>query len=105
VSRLPALPAGFAAPVPPTKTHTLPSGVAWIHKIKHDGFSPTLAQQAALDELKDASVKAAGGLKINCPTYQTLIPTGRVEAMEKRLEATLAAVKTCSPRSRNSTIR
>src|SRR5262249_53493560 len=44
---------------------------------------PTLAQQAALDELRDASVKAAEGLKVNCLTYQTLTPTGRVEAMEK----------------------
>jgi len=58
---------------------------------------PTSAQRAALDELKDASVKAAEGLKVNCPTYQTLTPTGRVEAMEKRLDATLAAVKTVQP--------
>ena len=58
---------------------------------------PTLAQQAALDELRDASVKAAEGLKVNCPAYQTLTPTGRVEAMEKRLDATLAAVKTVQP--------
>jgi hypothetical protein len=58
---------------------------------------PTLAQQAALDELRDASVKAAEGLKVNCPTYQTLTPTGRVEAMEKRLDATLSAVKTVQP--------
>jgi predicted ArsR family transcriptional regulator len=27
---------------------------------------PTPAQRAALDELKDASVKAAEGLKVNC---------------------------------------
>jgi len=47
--------------------------------------------------LKDTSVKAGEGLKVNCPTYQTLTPTGRVEAMEKRLEATLAAVKTVQP--------
>jgi hypothetical protein len=60
-------------------------------------IAPTLAQQAALEELKDASIKAAEGLKINCPTYQTLTPTGRVETMEKRLEATLAAVKTVQP--------
>jgi hypothetical protein len=46
--------------------------------------------------LKDASVNAAEGLKTNCPTYQTLTPTSRVEAMEKRLDATLAAVKTAS---------
>jgi LTXXQ motif family protein len=58
---------------------------------------PTPAQRAALDELKDASVKAGEGLKTNCPTYQTLTPTGRVEAMEKRLDATLGAVKTVQP--------
>jgi LTXXQ motif family protein len=58
---------------------------------------PTPAQRGALDELKDASVKAAEGLKVNCPTYQMLTPTGRVEAMEKRLEATLDAVKTVQP--------
>jgi hypothetical protein len=55
------------------------------------------AQQAALDELKNASVKAAEDLKINCPTFQMLTPTGRVEAMEKRLDATLDAVKTVQP--------
>jgi CRISPR/Cas system endoribonuclease Cas6 (RAMP superfamily) len=58
---------------------------------------PTPAQRAALDELRDASVKAAEALKVNCPTYQTLTPTGRVEAMEKRLDATLGAVKTVQP--------
>ena len=58
---------------------------------------PTPAQRAALDELQDASVKAAERLKVDCPSYQTLTPTGRVEAMEERLEATLAAVKTVQP--------
>jgi ATP-dependent DNA ligase len=58
---------------------------------------PTAAQRAALDELQDASVKAAERLKVDCPSYQTLTPTGRVEAMEKRLEASLAAVKTVQP--------
>ena len=58
---------------------------------------PTPAQRAALDELKDAAIKAAEGLKVNCPAYQTLTPTGRVEAMEKRLDATLTAVKTVQP--------
>src|SRR5215831_10494129 len=32
------LPAGFIAPCLPTKAHTLPSGGAWLHEIKHDGF-------------------------------------------------------------------
>jgi hypothetical protein len=58
---------------------------------------PTSAQQASLDVLKDASLKAAEGLKANCPSYQALTPTGRVEAMEKRLDAMLAAVKTVQP--------
>ena len=35
--------------------------------------------------------------KTNCPTYQTLTPTGRVEAMEKRLDVTLGAAKTVQP--------
>jgi LTXXQ motif family protein len=58
---------------------------------------PTPAQRSALDELKDASATAAEGLKANCPTSQSLTPTGRVEAMEKRLQATLAAVRTVQP--------
>jgi hypothetical protein len=58
---------------------------------------PTPAQRPALDELMDASVKAAEQLNTGCPAYQTLTPTGRIEAMEKRLEAALGAVKTMRP--------
>ena len=58
---------------------------------------PTQVQRIALDELKDASTKAAEALKANCPSYQALTPTGRVEAMEKRLQATLGAVHTVQP--------
>ena len=58
---------------------------------------PTQVQRTALDELKDASTKAAEALKANCPSYQALTPTGRVEAMEKRLQATLGAVRTVQP--------
>ena len=47
--------------------------------------------------MKDASVKAGEDLKVSCPAYQMLTPTGRVEAMEKRLDATLGAVKTVQP--------
>src|SRR5215471_7519803 len=32
------LPSGFIAPCLPTKAETLPSGGAWLHEIKHDGF-------------------------------------------------------------------
>jgi len=58
---------------------------------------PTPTQQGTLDELRDASLKASEGLKANCPAYQALTPTGRVEAMEKRLDAMLAAVRTVQP--------
>ncbi len=58
---------------------------------------PTAAQWAALDELKDTSVKAAQRLETECPAYQTLTPTGRVEAMEKRLDTALGTVKTVGP--------
>ena len=58
---------------------------------------PTSPQRPALDELKDASVKAAEGLKANCPSYQALTATGRMEVMEKRLEATHEAVITVQP--------
>src|SRR5262245_65818707 len=32
------LPTGFIPPCLPTKAETLPSGGAWLHEIKHDGF-------------------------------------------------------------------
>jgi LTXXQ motif family protein len=58
---------------------------------------PTPPQRPALDELKDASIKAAQGLKANCPMYEALTPTGRIGAIEKRLEATHGAVTTVQP--------
>ncbi|HKQ87678.1 MAG TPA: hypothetical protein VJS43_13025 [Candidatus Acidoferrales bacterium] len=32
------LPSGFIAPCLPTRARALPSGGAWLHEIKHDGF-------------------------------------------------------------------
>jgi LTXXQ motif family protein len=58
---------------------------------------PTPAQRSALDELKDVSAKAAEGLKSNCPVYAALTPTGRIEAMEKRLQATHGAALAVQP--------
>ena len=46
---------------------------------------PTPAQRSVLDELKDASGKAAEGLKADCPTYQVLTFTGRVEAARRQI--------------------
>jgi LTXXQ motif family protein len=58
---------------------------------------PMPAQRSALDELKNVSANAAEGLKANCPIYAAITPTGRIEAMEKRLEATHSAVTTVQP--------
>jgi hypothetical protein len=58
---------------------------------------PTDAQRAALEELKDASLKAADILKANCPHDQTLTASGRVQAMEQRLQAMLQALNTVQP--------
>jgi hypothetical protein len=58
---------------------------------------PTSAQRSAFDELKNVSAKSAEGLKANCPIYAAATPTGRIEAMEKRLEATHSAVTTVQP--------
>jgi hypothetical protein len=58
---------------------------------------PTPPQRPSFDELKDASVKAAERLKVNCPSDQAVTATGRVAAMEKRLAATHDAVTTVQP--------
>jgi hypothetical protein len=32
------LPAGFVVPAQPVERTTAPSGVGWVHEIKHDGY-------------------------------------------------------------------
>jgi hypothetical protein len=58
---------------------------------------PTDSQRALLEELRTASAQASEGLKGNCPAYQALTPTGRVQAMEQRFSAMLEAVRTVQP--------
>jgi hypothetical protein len=55
------------------------------------------AQDAALKELNDASGRAADILKVSCTVEQTLTPTGRLAAMEQRLDTTLQALDTVQP--------
>jgi hypothetical protein len=52
------------------------------------------AQDAALGELNDAEAKAADLLKTDCTAQQALTPTGRLAAMEQRLEGMLQALDT-----------
>ncbi len=54
--------------------------------------SPNDQQRAALDDLANASVKAAQIIKQACPTAVSFTPTGRLEAMQARLEAMAQAI-------------
>ena len=60
-------------------------------------INPTSAQLAKLDTLKKASAEAVETLRANCPTYTALTPTGRLEAMEKRLTAMVEAARKVQP--------
>jgi hypothetical protein len=57
----------------------------------------TPEQQAALDNLDAATNKAAQMLTANCPTEETLTPSGRLAAMEGRLDAMLQALDVVQP--------
>jgi hypothetical protein len=58
---------------------------------------PTGRQAAALDELARATVRAVQILQAACPTRLPSTPTGRLAAMQSRLEAMLRAVETIAP--------
>jgi hypothetical protein len=61
---------------------------------------PDEAQQAALDELNNATIQAASALKESCapePQDQPITPPARLAAMEARLNALLKAVDTVQP--------
>jgi hypothetical protein len=58
---------------------------------------PTPEQQHALDDLANASVKAAQDIKAACPTTIALTAPDRLVAMQQRIEAMIAAVKTVQP--------
>ena len=60
-------------------------------------IKPTDAQRAKFDEFKAASNKAAEAMRAACPTDVPTTMVGRMEAMEKRLDAMLQAVKTVRP--------
>ena len=60
-------------------------------------IKPTEAQQAALDELANASLKAAQDIKAACPADIALTAPSRLAAMQERIEAMIAAVATVQP--------
>jgi hypothetical protein len=64
-------------------------------------IQPNDAQRAALDNLANASLKAAQDIKAACPTQITLTAPGRLAAMQARIAAMIAAVDTVQPALRN----
>ena len=53
---------------------------------------PTDEQRMALDDLANASVRAAQIIKTACPTSVAFTPTGRLAAMQQRIEAMAQAI-------------
>jgi hypothetical protein len=62
-----------------------------------DAVKPTQAQQDELKNLEDATAKAVSIMQAACPDEIPLTPPGRLEAMEKRLQAMSEAGKTVKP--------
>jgi len=60
-------------------------------------IQPDDAQRAALDELANASVKAAQTIKAACPTQISLTAPGRLQSMQERIEAMITAVGIVQP--------
>jgi hypothetical protein len=69
----------------------------WRAEMIERTVKPTDAQRAAFNELKAASAKAADLIAAACPRDFPETSTARLEAMEKRLDAMLQAVKTVRP--------
>jgi hypothetical protein len=67
-----------------------------IEKIE-DALNPTGAQTAELNKLQNATDKAVSILQAACPDETPMTPPGRLEAMEKRLQAMVDAAKTVKP--------
>ena len=67
-----------------------------IEKIE-DVVKPTDAQEADLNALQDATTKAVSIMQAACPDEPPLTPTGRLEAMQTRLQAMIDAAITVKP--------
>src|SRR5262249_32551086 len=62
-----------------------------------NSVQPTGTQRAVLEKLKSASAQAMDKLKTDCPIGKRLTPPSRLDAMEKRLDAALQAVRIVRP--------
>ena len=59
---------------------------------------PTSDQEVALDDLKTASSQASDIIKSACPSSVPLTPTGRLDAVEQRVNTTIKAVNSAASR-------
>ncbi|OYX80226.1 MAG: hypothetical protein B7Y77_00835 [Bradyrhizobium sp. 35-63-5] len=62
-----------------------------------DALHPNKSQEAELDNLANATVKAVGILQAACPSETPLTPPGRMQAIETRLKAMIEAADTVKP--------
>ena len=69
----------------------------WPIERIEQAVQPDARQRAALSELQAATAEAAKALRSGCPTELPLTPTGRLAAMEQRIDAMLQAVETLRP--------
>ena len=67
-----------------------------IEKIE-DAINPTDAQETELNRLQEATSKAVSIMQGACPDDTPITPPGRLEVMEKRLQAMIDAAKTGKP--------
>jgi hypothetical protein len=72
---------------------TAPGVTAWPAADIDARVHPTDAQRASLAALQDATAKAADILKASCQTNEPITPPARLEAVDKRLDAMLQAVR------------
>jgi LTXXQ motif family protein len=67
-----------------------------IEKIE-DAINPTDAQEAQLNKLQEATTQAVSIMQAACPDETPITPPGRLDVMEKRLQAMIDAAKTVKP--------
>jgi hypothetical protein len=67
-----------------------------IEKIE-DAINPTNAQETELNKLQEATSKAVSIMQAACPDETPITPPGRLDVMEKRLQAMIDAAKTVKP--------
>jgi hypothetical protein len=84
-------------PVDQTCTDEAGEATGWQIVQIQDVVRPNEQQQVALDALGDGIVKASQVIRAGCPTNIAFTPTGRLEQMQKRVEALIQAVSIMRP--------